>query len=237
MSGIFNRKVFDQLDLVARPAINFVDIGCHKGHYLSQVKSLGLKTPLITVGVDPCDYGIHSKYNYFINKAVDHVTVPGVQKFFEYIEPGCNSLLEMKTDKITHNVEEKNSKWYVAATIEKVTKIREVPVDSLDSILNSIGWAVETPIHFMKIDTQGKDLDVIKSLGPRLRYLHYVQIEAVSSHDPENTLYKNQSLMEKDIYEMKALGFEVLSICDYSANASPEADVIFYNESIADLKI
>lgn len=201
---------------------NIIDVGCHKAHFLAEFKSMF--NVANSIGIDPCNYGVAPWYTAYYQVAV--AEKEGVLSFNEYEEPGCNSLLEMNTDIVVHDKSKKG--WYVGWDIEKRVNKRDVEVVRLDTIIKKHKNIL--PIHFLKIDTQGMDIAVVKSLGKYLKDVMFIQIEAVSSHDKDIVLYKGQSIMEEDIKAMKKLGFVPITIEDYSDNASPEANIIFANE-------
>ncbi len=204
--------------------LNLIDVGCHKGHFKQKISSfynLGW-----SFGIDPCFYG-NFGYTYHLTCAISEVE--GIHSFYEYIEPGCNSLLPMKVKNVVHD--RSHIGWFVGWPIEKQTNKREVWTTRLDSLIKKYHLENST-IDFLKIDTQGHDISVVKSLGAFKA--RFVQMECVSSHKPEITLYEGQQIMERDIEDMKQLGYEVLCITDYSVDASPEADVLFYCKELMD---
>ena len=205
--------------------INIIDVGCHRSHWKDDlVKEFQVG---YSIGIDPCNYGVGLRYSKFYQVAIINGSNQKLP-FNEYIEPGCNSLLKMKTDSVVHN--RSLPGWYVAWAIE--TKTNEYLVDciSLNQVISETPEVL--PIHYIKIDTQGTDLEVVKSLGDYLKDVHFIQIEAVSSHDRDITLYEGQNLMEDDISWMESAGFKVMKIQDYSLSASPEADILFYNRKL-----
>ncbi len=220
------RKVFDFLGKY--DSISIVDVGCHKAHFIDTCVPFYKKFKnVFTIGIDPINYNVKQKYSYYAEKAIDNVEREETVSFFEYVEPGCNSLLEMKMDKITHTKNQPG--WYVPWEIERLTNVRKVTVDNLKNIIKDI---IPTElIHLLKIDTQGKDIDVIKSLGDWKEKLVFVQIESVSTHDKDNTLYHKQSIMEDDISYMNSIGFDLFDIEDFSGDGSPEANLIFKNRT------
>lgn len=203
--------------------LNLIDCGCHKGHFLTKFKR-EVNRPVYSIGIDPVNHPKESVYDKYFQMAVDNVDTPTIKKFYEYIEPGCNSLLEMNVDKVVHNRSEVG--WYVGWPIEKQKNCYDVEVDSLASFLETQDYF---PIHLLKIDSQGNDINVVKSLGVYVDRVAFVQMECVSSKNKEIVLYKGQQIMEQDIEDMTKLGFEVVKITDYSKEASPECDILFKN--------
>lgn len=208
--------------------INLLDIGCHKAHFLDYFQGI-LNRPINSFGIDAIDYGVGGRYSFFLKKAVDDIETPQIKKFNKYIEPGCNSLLEMRRDIIVHERDKKG--WYVGWDIESVHEQEDVECDSIKNILDKHYIWHDELIDYVKIDTQGNDINVVKSFKEYLDKVKYIQIEAVSSHDKDVTLYKGQTIMEEDIEIMKSLGFVPIFIQDYAivTRASPEADIIFKN--------
>lgn len=98
----------------------------------------------------------YEKNNFFIlkNIAIDDVKKIEKKDFFctDDRNTGCSSLLE-PTDKLGLDVE----------------KVEIVEVASLEFILNYINFPNDKKIKFVKTDTQGKDFDVVKSLGKYLQ--------------------------------------------------------------------
>jgi len=226
------------------PNLNIIDVGCHKAGWMYGFKRT-LARNSFWLGIDACDHGVGGEYNLFVNKAVDNVDKDEVRQFHEYAETGCNSLLPMNMEALTGDVSEYDKKWYIGKTSEQLavvkeqkTTIRNVSVSSMHSILSDIPHFKEGLIHFVKIDTQGNDINVVKSMKEYLNRILFVQMECVSSHNKEIVLYKGQQIMEDDIKDMDDLGFSVYDFVDYGANrnAGPEADVVFYNRKLVEME-
>lgn len=198
--------------------INAVDIGHHKGNW---AESFADKIPkdkfLYVLGVDPIDHG-STWNNKFIQKAIS--TKTGKRKFFTYSEPGCNSLNEMILE----------NKFHRPQAIAKESEI-EVDCVTLESVLDEFNFDL---IHYLKVDAQGNDLDVIKSAGLWLNECMFVQMETCVSKHHDMMMYKNQNTRAEDIDYMKERGFELIDEWDHSAVSCPEADLIFFNTRYAD---
>jgi hypothetical protein len=140
----------------------------------------------------------------------------------------CNSLLKM-TDNITHIPEERGSKWYGAHDFERLLDATPVHVVPLSSIIEKYGLQ-DAVIHFLKIDAQGCDLEVLLSLGPYLKNCLFVQMELVSSGSRDLVLYEGQGVYEDERPIVESFGFDVFAEEDHGKlGASPEIDVVFIN--------
>lgn len=209
--------------------VNIIDVGCNTGTFLTYVKPL-LKTTQFWVGIDPSDLGSSKMYDIYLNKAISDVVEDEKAIFTEYNDSGCNSLLDMNVDIITHERGD-NQKWFIDRIIEQVVQKKEVVVTSLEKVLDAIPKFQTEPVHYVKIDTQGNDINVAKSLGKYIGNTMFIQLECVTSHDPKKVLYKGQQLLENDIDDMRILGFTMINMEDYSGFASPEGDVLFINNN------
>jgi hypothetical protein len=221
--------VFERLNHLKTDRIVFIDVGCHQGHFKDRTVEQ-LTKPSYWVGIDPVDHGVRHKYDAFFQKAIADVEMEEERLFFEYNEPGCNSLLRMNTELITHTVPSPG-KWYVPWEIEHLTRERNVKVNSLKKVLDQVADVQDKVIHFVKIDTQGMDIEVVRSLRSYIPKVMWVQMECVT----ENVmLYKGQQGIEQDIVDMEKLGFYVYNIKDYKVEhpGSVEVDVIFKNANL-----
>ncbi len=211
-----------------------LDIGCHKAGVLNSLRPR-LSRSSHWVGFDPSNHNVGSVYNHYFEVAVDNVDAETQKVFSEFpTEMGCNSLLELNVEGITHDKSEYNKKCWTTVTTDGMRK-RPVKVNSAYNLLKSINYT--GPIHFIKIDTQGNDINAVKSLREYLKETYYIQIETITSHNKDITLYKGQTLHEDDVKEMEKLGFKVFYIEDYSIGqqSTPEANVIFYNSNLLSL--
>ena len=216
------------LNALTDETINIIDVGCNTGPFIKEVKP-NIKKKSYWVGIDPTDHKVGDLYELYLNKAVSNVKEDEKAIFTEYNDSGCNSLLDMNTDIITHDRTSSKDKWFIDRIIEQVIQKKEVVVTSLERILNDITKFKEEFVHYVKIDTQGNDINVAKSLGKYLQKTIFIQLECVTSHDPKKVLYKGQQLFENDVDDMRLLGFTLMNIEDYSGFASPEGDVLFVN--------
>ena len=222
------QHIVNKLNALSDDLLMVVDVGCHKGHFIEEFRS-SVRKNLYTIGIDPLDFNITHKYNLYIQAAIANVDLPTTRTFYEHIEPGCSSLLKMNTEIISHEDQESPSKWFVPWEIEQVVNETPVVVSSLENLLDQIEKPIDT-IHYLKVDSQGMDIKVVKSLRKYLEKTMFIQIESVISHSPDVVLYKGQQIMEQDIGSMYELGFILLDVIYHNPGFKVnEADVIFFN--------
>ena len=142
--------------------------------------------------------------------AIDNVESPMFSKFYNVgRDPGTSSLLR-PTDNLL-----KKYKY-------KVSSISYVPTIPLHLIFNEISINQFEQIELLKIDTQGKDLEVLKSAGEYLKLINYVQVE-VSTFGQ----YDNASNPEEIYRYLNQMGFYEDKIIETYENQP--VDVLFKN--------
>ncbi len=209
-------------------SLNLIDVGCYVGQFTLDFCARSTK-PVWKIGIDPCKLDHVTKLDCFIEAAIKNNCLPET-KFYEYIDGTCNSLLPM-TRNLTHDPAERPRKWFADHEIEIVVNTRRVNTYTLSHIIDYLGLL--GPLHFLKIDAQGCDLDVFQSLGDYIPQCMFVQMETVTSHSRDITLYEGQSIFEDERPIMESLGFRVFDIHDYGAEgSSQEADVVYANNKL-----
>ena len=80
-------------------------------------------------------------------------------------------------------------------------------------------------IHFIKIDAEGKDLDIVESFSPEtLKRIKYISMECKNG-EPR---YEGDRDIDECIRYMESIGFDVSFRWD-SDNGSDLSDVVFIN--------
>jgi hypothetical protein len=117
-------------------------------------------------------------------------------EFYMTASPYCSSALKPNL---------KNLREYSFTDLFRVEKTTTVPTTSLESALREIGLDY---IDWLKLDTQGKDLDIFRGLGdPIRRRLLVLDIEpgVTDFYEGENTFSPAHSyLLENDFWLSKA---------------------------------
>jgi len=225
-------KAFEHIHKSNPEIINFIDVGVYRGMFLDKINAFLNFKPLYSVGIEPNNsYNSLSKYTISFNCAVDDVNEPTYLPFtFNADCDACSSLLKMNTEVVTHNIEEYDTKWYCGTPIQKVLKVEPILVNSMSNVLNTIDHFKTNKIHYLKIDAEGVDIRVVKSMKKYLEKTMFIQIETSVSKNKSVKLFEGQTHINEDIISMKEMGFELFDVVDYSyVNSSPNADAIFIN--------
>jgi hypothetical protein len=211
--------------------INFIDVGVYHGMFLDKIHRFLNSKPLYSVGIEPNNsLNSLSKYTASFNCAIDNVDEPTHLPFtFNADCDACSSLLPMNTEEITNDRKYFDTKWYCPSPITNILKVESVLVDSMSNILDKLDHFKTNKIHYLKIDAEGVDIRVVKSMKNYLKKTMFVQIETYVSTNKSVKLYQGQTHIDEDIDTMKSLGFELFGMVDYSSNSSPNADVVFIN--------
>jgi hypothetical protein len=133
-------------------------------------------------------------YYYHVIGALDNVDVPTKAKFYRTTyNVGCSSLLKP-----------------IIENIQGCTLDDEIDVDlfAAKDILDNINFDY---IELVKIDAQGKDLDIVKSFGRHLEKIVYLDVESDSSMYYEGAP-NNQKINE----DLSFLGFELYHNMHYN---------------------
>lgn len=140
-----------------------------------------------------CDY--NEKGNQFIGLEIAADDIEGIQKKKFYctslINTGCSSLLKPIDSKLNGVVTES-----------------EVEVDAapLSLFLDNFPWEQIPIIDYLKTDTQGNDLNVVKSCGKYLKNICFVQCEWTTWGAYEGELEPNKAWQELNEY-MQSFNF------------------------------
>ena len=233
MAGSISPDICEYFDHLPDAVLNFIDVGAYSGCWKVEHKDVCHK-PKFWVGIEPNPYNAYCRHLYdaFFGVALDDVSAPGKMKFNVNSDGMCSSLLKMNSALITHDFAERDNKWFVARDIDLVLEQVDVDVLSFKNVLDQIPKFQTEHIHFIKIDAQGVDIRVVESMAEYLKRTYFVMIESVTSKNKDVVLYEGQVTMAEDIERMDKLGFKPFKVYDYSAHASPEADIIFANTAL-----
>ena len=190
------------LNQVPEPNVVFVDVGAAGGDVLHRLRRTSLHKRMFSLGIDPIDLRGHRLYSGFVVAAI----TDGPERhadFFCDASSDCSSLKRMEQ------------------TIQ-------VPTFNLSTIIRQYGLGDET-LHFVKIDAQGSDLDVFRSLSELSDHCLFLRMETVcpESSVPVPMLDEGQTTFVEDRAVPEAAGFRLFNIARFGS--TPEADVTFVN--------
>ncbi|MBI4333119.1 MAG: FkbM family methyltransferase [Chloroflexi bacterium] len=187
--------------LPARPT--FFDVGANRGQWIEQVIPL---YPDCTIYAFEPIPGITPRHDNVIlqNCAVD--INEGEQRVF-YVtgDNTTSSLLELEervTEKFTDFTDDRGILHKASDfDIMSVIKVRTI---RLDKFVDEAGIS---EIHYLKIDTEGNDLNVLKSLGEKSNIVWAFEIE-VWNEKP--TLFKGSACGDECLDYVESKGFSVV---------------------------
>ena len=138
----------------------------------------------------------------------------------QYGDYSCSSLLEFSNKSQTD--------WPGRTDFKKIDEI-EVSVIRLDSMI--IEYKV-SKIDYLKIDTQGSDLKVLKGLG---EFISIVKAGTMEAAAKESILYNGQNTQEESIQFLESNGFEITKIESNDVHGN-EVNIDFINKNPKELK-
>jgi len=200
-----------------RPLI-IVDIGCRWGF---ADKFIDNSNNIIVYGFDPDVKECNRLNKIYNNKNIKLVPIglsdrPGKRKLFLTNEPACSSLY--KPDQIlTEN--------YPALDCAKEVSTIDVEVSTLDM------WTEETGvkyIDYIKIDTQGSELDILKGSKKILRSVRFLEIEVEF-----NPIYIGQPIFSEVDLFLRRHGFVLWKFSNLVHYAKEgESDIVMANDTV-----
>jgi FkbM family methyltransferase len=133
----------------------------------------------------------------------------------QYGDFACSSLLDFS--------DKSKTEWQNRDDFKVIHQI-PVKVIRLDNffIANDI-----TKVDYLKIDTQGNDLNVLRGCGDLLKIIHKGEMEAATKVD---VLYKGQNTQNECVQFLEENGFEIISIQSNDVHDN-EVNIIFENKN------
>ncbi len=211
--------------------INVVDVGAARGAFLVELEKMYDLSNVYAVGIEPFNHGIKDHYDKFFQICVDNVESPTKKEFFVNSDDQTSSLCKLQTENLSSDKSDKDKFYYSQDIINKITRIQEVievDVVNLDTLVNE--EIPEGLIHFIKIDTEGKDLEIVKSLSDKnLERIKFIGIEC-----PNNIpRFEGEASKQECIDYFESKNFEVFHCLNYEddpTNRQPMSDVVFVNK-------
>lgn len=155
----------------------------------------------------------HIKNHFHIIGAIDHLNEDHVELkpfYITTVDPGCSSLLQPI---LTYS-------GFNGYGIQSIVDIETFPMKAL---LKNVKCEL---IELVKIDTQGKDLDVIKSFGEHIKKVCYLDIE-----DDCSQFYLGAAKHDDIVKYVTDIGFELYETISHGKNNLN--DLRFVNKRIS----
>jgi len=225
-----------------KDSITIIDIGCARCAFINEflVKYFE-KSKIMSIGIDPLHhkdpYDAEKNYNFYIKGCVDNIPKGSEEKNNFYVNSidQASSLLRIRTDNFSSNLNDKNKFYYPQEIIDRLSKIDNqiiVNVYNLGDIIDRCFG--ERTIDFIKIDAEGKDLDIAKSLVNYLQRIRFIAIECASHENKNLEIFENGSNSIDAINFFKNNNFEIFEITDYSKrenNLTQMSNIVFVNKN------
>jgi hypothetical protein len=229
--------------------ISIIDIGCARCAFINEflVKYFD-RTSIKSLGIDPlqhydgCIFGSFNAaqvYNTYIKGCVDNILPGTIQKKKFYINSidQASSLLKINTKIFSPDINNKNTFYYPQDIIDRLNVITgEIAVDvyNLNDIINKL-YGPNEIIDFIKIDAEGKDVDIAKSIKNNLHRIKYIGVECSSHNNETLTVFENGSTLKDAIEYFTQNYFEIYDHTDYSldsTNLTQMSDIVFINTKL-----
>ena len=201
--------------LASYEKVNVIDVGAARGSFIEELACVFVQAGLgdneiYSIGIDPSHREAEEKYDTFIRACVDNVESPREEDLYIHDKDDqahslCISVLEDGSS--SRNTE-------------------KVWVLNLNTIIDYHWWLfVDQVIHFLKIDAEGKDLEIVESLSAEtLKRIKYISMECKNG-EPR---YEGDRDIDECIEYMKSIGFDVSFRWD-AHNNTQLSDVVFVN--------
>lgn len=195
----------------------FVDIGANKGEFAEIFSDIYKPSTVICVEPNEGLNGDIKANNprvppIIINKAVSDRETE--MTFYFHTDSQMSSLFPSDKDLIKRDFQDDDA--------ESVTQ-KVVPVTTLDAIFNDHAERLAGKTVFLKIDTQGNELEVIKGGATALRRIQYCLLEYMF-HTPYEKQYPFESIMQL----MNDHGFSCLGPMHASHRAEGEVGAVLF---------
>src|SRR3989338_6588754 len=178
-----------------------IDVGAYDGTYGKIVKKVlsDEQCRILYIEPDPEAFEriVLDEGDLKLNLAV--ASYDGTIPFYFY-QPGTHSVLQTNAESIRGYVDGFSGKQALAADWVP-RRVSRVPCRRLDSVISEYGIQ---HVRFLKVDAQGYDLEVIKSLGDSIDRVDEVVCEVQVT---PREIYKNASKKEDVIDYLHSVGF------------------------------
>jgi FkbM family methyltransferase len=189
--------------------INVLDVGAYEGHWASEMKSIFPDTKILMIE------GQETKRSILLEKS----------KFIKDSSVAI-ALLGAEEKEVEFNIYETARSVYKEDN-ETTAKTKTIKLALLDDVVSNSSF--NNNIDFIKLDTQGYELQILKGASKVLQSVQMVLMEVSLLG-----IYKDAPLAQDVIAYMKSKGFVLYDICSLMRrpydNALFQADFLFIKE-------
>ena len=186
---------------MGKEKLNIIDVGC--GQFLDEVWIENNKLVNFYIGFDPDD-NVKVAQKTFPNGVIYNTAIfdeEGSRPFYICNKPQCSSLFPPNMDVVREYVKKDKNNYEKYHRVD-VKEIKDIECTRLDTILSNL----EVDFDFLKMDSQGSDYNILKSLGEYLK----TQIVGVQTEVFFESMYEGIHLY-KDIKKLlKSNGFKLV---------------------------
>jgi hypothetical protein len=225
--------------------ITVIDVGCARCSFINMfLINYFDKSKIKCIGIDPLRHkGIFDAtktYDFYVEGCVDNINKKTVEqkKFYVNSIDQASSLLKIKSENFSSDLTKRDFKFYYPQNIiDRLSIIKKeiiVNVYNLSDIIEKTLKSNEI-IDFIKIDAEGKDLDIVKSIQNDFHRIKYIGLECSSHNNIDLEIFENGAKLQDVIEFFKKNNFEIFNIIDYSIkenNLTQMSDVVFKNTKI-----
>ncbi len=224
--------------------ITIIDIGCARSAFINEFLIKYFERNLIkSIGIDPLQhegsFNAEKNYTFYIKGCVDNIEKGCINKSKFYLNSidQASSLLKINTKNFSSNLNDYENKFYypqdIIERLNKIENIIEVNVYNLEDIIDKYLDKDEI-IDFIKIDAEGKDLEIVKSIKSYLYKIKFIAVECSSHSQKDLAIFVNGSTINDCIEYFECNNFSIYDLTDYSTkedNLTQMSDVVFINNN------
>ena len=225
--------------------ITAIDVGCARCAFLNEfLIHYFSRENIKIIGIDPLqhhgNFDASKYYDFYVKGALDHIPRNTIQTQEFYVNEidQASSLLKIKPENMTSDINNADNGFYypqdIINRLKNIVSVVKVNVYNINDIISSTLGEHEM-IDFIKIDAEGKDMDIVKSLKDNLHRIHYIGVECSSHTNKDLEIFENGSRLSDAILFFRENGFDIFELMDYSKkadNLTQMCDVVFVNKAL-----
>jgi Methyltransferase FkbM domain len=225
--------------------ITAIDVGCARCSFLNEfLINYFSRENIKILGIDPLkhngNFDASAYYDFYVKGCVDNIprNTTRVQEFYVNEIDQASSLLKIKPENFTSDINNSDNGFYypedIINRLKNIVGVIAVNVYNINDII-ALTLGDSEIIDFIKIDAEGKDVDIVKSLKENLHRIRYIGVECSSHKNEQLEIFENGSRLSDAVDFFKENGFEVFELTDYSTksdNLTQMSDVVFVNNML-----